>query len=50
MCHKRADNFLPRHFLFFFGKLIQIWVSELKLGHVMFSQVAFCCGMTPYLI
>src|ERR1700692_2564901 len=32
-------------FLFFFGSLIQIWVSEQKLGHVTFSQETFCCGM-----
>jgi hypothetical protein len=47
MCHERADNFLPRLFYFFLESIYQIRENEQKLGRMLFSQVTFCCGMTP---
>jgi hypothetical protein len=50
MFHEGADNFLPRLFNFFLESISQILKKEQKLGRMLFSQVTFCCGMTPYLI
>jgi hypothetical protein len=43
---KIRDNFLHRLF-YFFESISQIRESEQKLGRMPFSQVTFCCGMTP---
>jgi hypothetical protein len=37
-------------FIFFLEFISQIRENEQKLGRMRFSQVTFCCGMTPYLI
>jgi len=39
--------FLPMPFLFFSESISQIRENEQKLGRMLFSQVIFCCGMTP---
>jgi len=41
-------TFFIGFFLFFFlESIFQIGESEDKLGRMLFSQVTFCCGMTP---
>jgi len=49
MRHERVDKFFLRFFYFFLESISQIRQSEQKLGRMLFSQVIFCCGMTPYL-
>src|SRR5258708_7393447 len=34
-------------FIFFLESISQIRKNEQKLGRMLFSQVTFCCGMTP---
>jgi hypothetical protein len=34
-------------FYFFLESISQIRENEQKLGRMLFSQVTFCCGMTP---